>query len=217
MIVGGFTRRRALAAQTGGPVEQPGRRLGVCAGWAVDSRAARILADTGRPPPPVTPIAPSLVPDDDPVAWHTQPELPLWGLTRKRRIDVHPQPDGTVHVDAMFRDSFRDGDGHEKVLHEFAITSTTPPMGPEPSAESAGSGEPTIGALVPEPFVLPHLECPVAVDSAQLLVGMPFAELRDRVSVALYGPSSCTHLNDLARSLADVPALLAALGHRRRA
>jgi hypothetical protein len=37
---------------------------------------------------------------------------------------------------------------------------------------------------------------------------MPCADLRDLVSSTLFGPSTCTHLNDLMRSIADVPALL---------
>lgn len=205
MIVGGFTRRRALAELNGGPVKHPGRRLDVCAGWAADSRAARHLDEHGHGPRAVTPAAPSLVPDDDPIAWHTLPELPVWGLSRRRRIDVIrlPAPDGSetaeVRVDAMFRDSFRDGDGREKVLHEYGIATTL-------DADGA------VADAVADPRVLPHLECPAAAASATRLHGMPFADLRDRVSLNLYGPSSCTHLNDLARSLADVPALLRAAG-----
>jgi len=99
MVVGGFTRRRALAA-AGQPVPQPGRRLDVCAGWAVDSRAARIMADTGTPPPPVTPAAPSLVDADDPTGWHTLAALPAFGMSRRRRVDAHL--DGAqVQVEAL--------------------------------------------------------------------------------------------------------------------
>lgn len=205
MIVGGFTRRRALARRTGGPVAQPGRRLDVCAGWAADSRAARILAEVGIPPPPITPPAPSLLPGDDPQAWHTLPDLPVWGLSRRRRIDVHPDPEsGLVAVDAMFRDSFRDGDGQEKVLHEYGVRTQVDATG-------------HVAGTTAEPRVLPHLECPVAAASASRLHGMPFGELRDRVSMSLYGPTSCTHLNDLARSLTDVPTLLRELAAYRPA
>jgi hypothetical protein len=207
MIVGGFTRRRALAQLAAGPVKHPGRRLDVCAGWATGSRAARHLDAHGYGPRAVTPAAPTLVPPEDPIAWHTLPELPIWGLSRRRRIDVQPLPAdpdaGTpsgspaVQVDAMFRDSFRDGDGHEKVLHEYGITTTL-------------DGTGAVQATSADPRVLPHLECPVAAASATQLAGMPSADLRDRVSLTLYGPGSCTHLNDLARSLADVPVLLRA-------
>lgn len=197
MVVGGFTRRRALAA-AGEPVPQPGRRLDVCAGWAVASRAARIMSETGTPPPPVTPEAPQLVPADDARAWHTLAALPPWGMSRRRRIDAHRDPDdpSRVHVDAMFRDSFVDGSGHERVLHEYGVLVLL----------EANEGR--VLAVDADPRVLPHLECPAAGASASRLVGMPCADLRDLVSSNLFGPSTCTHLNDLMRSIADVPALV---------
>ncbi len=194
MVVGGFTRRRALAA-AGEPVPQPGRRLDVCAGWAVDSRAARIMADTGTPPPPVTPRAPDLVAADDPTGWHTLGALPLFGMSRRRRVDAHLE-DARIEVDAMFRDSFVDAEGTERVLHEYGVTVTL----------EANEGR--VLDVRPAPRVLPHLECPVAGASTQRLVGMPCADLRDLVSSTLWGPSTCTHLNDLMRSIADVPALV---------
>ncbi len=197
MVIGGLTRRRALAA-AGASVAQPGRRLDVCAGWATGSRAARVLAATGSPPPPVTPPAPALTGDQH--GWHTLPELPPWGMSRRRRVDVHhggddgPEP-GTVSVEAMFRDSFRDGDGDERVLHEIGVLA-----GLEPSSLALQS-------ISVSPRVLPHRECPVAMPSADALLGVDCGRLREVVSAQLFGPSSCTHLNDLMRSLADVPAL----------
>ena len=83
------------------------------------------------------------------------------------------------------------------MLHEYGITTTL-------------DGTGAVQAASADPRVLPHLECPVAAASATHLAGMPSADLRDRVSLTLYGPGSCTHLNDLARSLADVPVLLRA-------
>jgi len=194
MVVGGFTRRRALAA-AGEPVPQPGRRLDVCAGWAVDSRAAQIMADTGTPPPPVTPPAPDLVRDDDPTGWHTLAMLPAWAMSRRRRVDAHLEG-AQIEVDAMFRDSFIDIEGRERVLHEYGVRATL----------EANEGR--VLAVLPAPRVLPHVECPVAGASTERLVGMPCADLRDLVSSTLCGPSTCTHLNDLMRSIADVPALL---------
>ena len=194
MVVGGFTRRRALAA-AGEPVPQPGRRLDVCAGWAVDSRAARIMADTGTPPPPVTPEAPDLVRADDRAGWHTLAPLPTFGMSRRRRIDAH-LAGAQIEVDAMFRDSFVDAEGVQRVLHEYGVHATL----------EANEGR--VLEVRPAPRVLPHLECPVAGASTQRLIGMPCADLRDLVSSTLFGPSTCTHLNDLMRSIADVPALL---------
>jgi len=193
MVVGGFTRRWALAA-AGEPVPQPGRRLDVCAGWAADSRAARVLAETGAPPPAVTPPAPELLPEDDPRAWHTLGALPVFGMSRRRRVDAH-RADDLVHVDAMFRDSFVDAMGQERVLHEFAVRAALDPTG-------------RLCSIEPQPRVAPHVECPVVVASASRLLGMPGGDLRDLVSATLFGPTTCTHLNDLIRSLSDVPALL---------
>ena len=200
MIIGGYTQRRAPAAADQ-PVPQPGRRVDVCVGWSASSRAVRILAATGSPPPPVTPPAPSLTEGNEPHDWHTLATLPMWGISRRRRIDVHRGDgvdggDGSVVVDAMFRDSFVDGEGVERVLHEYGVEVRLDPHGR------------TLTSITPDPRVLPHLECPVAVASAQLLIGGACARLRESVSSQLFGPSTCTHLNDLMRSLADVPALL---------
>ena len=198
MVVGGFTRRWALAA-AGEPVPQPGRRLDVCMGWAVDSQAARVLAASGSLPPPVTPEAPDLVAADDPRGWHTLGALGPWGMSRRRRVDARDEGDH-VQVDAMFRDSFLDVAGQERVLHEYGVRVTLDPH------------EHRVHTVEADPRVLPHLECPAAGASAARLVGMPCADLRDLVSLTLFGPSTCTHLNDLMRSLADVPALLGRTG-----
>jgi hypothetical protein len=58
------------------------------------------------------------------------------------------------------------------------------------------------------------MECPGAVASAGRLVGMRLAELRTWVRREMTGASTCTHLNDTLRSLADVSALVSALGER---
>jgi hypothetical protein len=59
--------------------------------------------------------------------------------------------------------------------------------------------------------VLPWDECPGAAGSAARLVGQPVGALRRIVGDELRGTSTCTHLNDLLRSLADVPHLVALL------
>ncbi len=196
MIIGGFTRRRAIAESAGGPLPQPGRRLDVCAGWAAESRAAITLAQTGIPPAPVTPLAPDLGCDTDSLAWHTLPELPAYGISRRRRIDVLDTGEEVV-AEAWFRDSFTDADGAHRVLHEYRV------------AVTADRGSYAVRHLSAHPRVLPHRECPVAAASAQRMRGIPLGQLRERVSSDLFGPESCTHLNDLLRSLADVPGLLA--------
>lgn len=202
VVISGFTGRRADKAEVpsssrlprpAGPAE-PRRRLDVCAGWASAGRAARIFRETGVSPSPVTPAAPSLVSRDDPRGWHTLPTLPIGGMSRRRRIDVSLR-DGGVVAASMWRDSFVDAQGVERVLHEYDVEVLLDP------------GPWTIEAVRTDPHVLPHTECPMAAPSAQGIVGLRAVALRDRVSADIFGPSSCTHLNDLLRGLTDVPAL----------
>jgi len=52
-----------------------------------------------------------------------------------------------------------------------------------------------------------------AVASADRLRGTTFDDLRLRVRRELVGTASCTHLNDMLRSLADLDALLPRTEH----
>ncbi|MGO9511307.1 MAG: DUF2889 domain-containing protein [Mycobacterium sp.] len=56
--------------------------------------------------------------------------------------------------------------------------------------------------------VLPWQECPGAIGSAARVQGMGLVELRDRVRGEFVGVSTCTHLNDTLRAIADLDALL---------
>ena len=58
---------------------------------------------------------------------------------------------------------------------------------------------------------LPWPECPGAVASAGRLVGEAVAGLRPKVHADFRGTTTCTHLNDVLRSLAGVVALARAL------
>jgi hypothetical protein len=59
--------------------------------------------------------------------------------------------------------------------------------------------------------VLPWQECPRALASAGRLAGQPVADLRRVVRREFTGTSTCTHLNDVLRLLADVEFLAAEL------
>lgn len=223
LIIAGYTYRRSK--RDAEPAK--GRSPGVCAGWAADSRAMRIFSQSGTPPAAVTPPNRPLAAPDDPIGWHTLPTLPVWGISRRRRMDVwrhhdrqdeptgddagarsgRPDPTdglgtpggrGGLAFDAMFRDVFRDDANEEFVLHEYGVTGRVGADG-------------RVASLRATPRVLPHRECPVSADSAPGLVGVPAAQLRERVSMELFGPATCTHLNDLLRFLADVTALAAAV------
>ncbi len=192
LIISGFTQRH-LSPST---APRQARRIDVCAGWTRDGWAAHAVRERGIPPEPPGPDAPPLPDPRDPRGWHTLAPLPTWGISRRRRIDVWPQGD-TLAVDAMFRDTYVDGAGSSRVLHEYAAMATVDAQTQRVLAVEATA------------LVVPHAECPAAVASAQGILGVAAGDLRDRVSMDLFGPRSCTHLNDLLRSLADVPALAA--------
>ena len=73
---------------------------------------------------------------------------------------------------------------------------------------SARPGFTTCDAI---PQVLPWVECPVAAASAWSLVGTPIGDVRRAVRSTFHGTHTCTHLNDLLRSVGDVPALIGRL------
>jgi hypothetical protein len=101
-------------------------------------------------------------------------------MRRRRRLDLTPG----YEVDVHFRDSHMDEAYAESVVYEYSVT-----------------------GMAARARVLPWMECPGAVASATRLVGMPAAELRGWVRRELTGATTCTHLNDTLRSLADVTAL----------
>jgi hypothetical protein len=94
-----------------------------------------------------------------------------------------------------FRDSHVDDGGRETIMHEYTLTGTADPAAGRVVAVSA------------QVRVLPWMECPGALASAQRIDGMELDQLRLRVRKEFVGRSTCTHLNDSLRSLADVMAL----------
>ncbi len=170
----------------------------LCAGWAHEGTLMVTVRSTGQIPVSTGPPAPSLERHDDPLAWHPMPPLPLHAMRRRRRLDVvRPGPSGEAHrFDAHFRDSHMDQDGAEWVVHEYSATG---------AFDVVGGRVLDIGA---QAHVLPWMECPGAVASAERLSGMPIAELRTRVRREFTGTSTCTHLNDTLRSLGDLEVLV---------
>jgi hypothetical protein len=131
---------------------------------------------------------------DDDLAWHAHPSPEGVTMRRARRIDVWA--DGPViFVDAFFQDSSTLPEGGRQAIHEYTLT----------AAADLETG--TVRAITPVARVLPYDECPLAVGNVAALTGLPLADLRGAVLERLRGPLGCTHLNDMLRALADVPAL----------
>ncbi|MCU1586582.1 MAG: hypothetical protein JWN31_75, partial [Frankiales bacterium] len=169
----------------------------LCAGWASGATPMRSI-DAGGPVP-----MPALVPvpvedSADLLAHEPRPALLPGRLRRSRRIDV--VPGDVLTVDATFRDSWVDPTDGEGILHEYVVTASVDLDG-------------TVLAISADPRVLPYGECPRAVASPQVLVGAHIGSAAEAMPVDLSGTSSCTHLNDLLRSLACVPALAAKATH----
>ena len=173
----------------------------LCAGWAHDAIMMVTIRAKGEVPTPMGPPAPLLESEDDPSGWHAMDPLGPHAMRRRRRLDLFAAEGNPANqrVDAHFRDSHRDPSGLETVVHEYSLVG------------SIDAAEGRVVELSARANVLPWMECPGALASAGRLAGMPLAELRPRVRRELTGSSSCTHLNDMLRSLGDVPALSAAL------
>jgi len=166
----------------------------LCAGWARDGTMLRLIGEHHRSPVPVGPPAPALPATDD--AFHAVAPLVPHATRRIRRIDVGAEHGGVHTVEAFFRDTHCDGAGHETVVHEYSTTVTV---------DAACR---VVTSIAVRPDVLPWIECPSALASAQRVVGQPVADLRSFVRRELSGVTTCTHLNDVLRTLADVDHLV---------
>ncbi|SPM35028.1 hypothetical protein BN973_05859, partial [Mycobacterium rhizamassiliense] len=169
-----------------------------CAGFATGGLLLNSF-EAGDPVIVTGPAAPDLDHGDDPVdpcAWHQLAALPRHAMRRRRRIDVYKESDGRAGIDAMFRDTYVRTDGVETIIHEYTLDAVV---------------DTETGVIVDSratPRVLPWQECPGAVASAARITGMTLQELHFRVRRELSGTSTCTHLNDLLRSVADAEALI---------
>jgi hypothetical protein len=168
----------------------------VCTGFAA---GAESLEQDGRPggDQSSTAVLPLQNPDD-PDGWHVMPDQHGPQMRRARRIDIWCEG-GLLKVDAGFQDSGSDPSGGRTAIHEYRVFAEI---------------EPVTGALVALqalPLVLPYRECPGASIKATRLIGKPVGDFRATVLETLPSTLGCTHLNDVLRALADVPALAAPL------
>ena len=199
VLVSGYAQLHAGAFPTRPMPDQfLDAQVDLCAGWAADASMMQIIRATGQNPTPLGPVAPELVDAADPDGWHARPAMATHSTRRARRLDViAPTVAGEPYrIDAHFRDSHMDGDGEETVVHEYGLAATF---------DAATRTLTTIAATA---NVLPWQECPGAVASATRLAGLPITDLRRVVRREFTGTSTCTHLNDVLRLLADVEVLL---------
>jgi hypothetical protein len=179
-------------------------RADVCSGWRADGTMMNAIRDEGRIPVPIGPVAPPLERQGDDLSWHRLEPLPTGAMRRHRRLDVYRDghresySDPLIRVDAMFRDTHVDPDGLETVLHEYSIDATL-------------DDGLCVTSIEATPRVLPWTECPWAAPSATRLCGEPVYGLRRLVRNNFHGVDTCTHLNDMLRSLADIAPLAALL------
>jgi hypothetical protein len=140
------------------------------------------------------PVAPSLDRPDDPIAWHAMPPLVPGSVRRRRRMDVTFPADaaGEITADAFFRDAHVDPDGAERALHEYSVRATVSQGGRVMTSVEVDAG------------ALPSGDCPAALLAVSGLAGTRLDQLEERIRATLRGTASCTHLNDVLLSLADL-------------
>jgi hypothetical protein len=172
-------------------------RRDICAGWRSDGTMIVTLEEKGHLPVSLGPPAGVLEPPDDLLSWHEMPPLTPGAMRRRRLVDV--TLGDPIEVFAMFRDSHLEPDGAETVLHEYSVTATVRPE------------DNVLHDCVAKPHVLPWPECPGAAASAGRLNGERLEDIPSMVSAELRGTSTCTHLNDLLRSLGRAASLLSHL------
>jgi hypothetical protein len=199
----GHDETRPSGALAGSPADDGARlvKADICSGWRSDGTMMVALRSGGAMPAPVGPSAPSLADVDDPAGWHDIADLNPDSMRRRRLVDVTWSDPLAVY--AMFRDTHKGPDGIETVLHEYSVEATVDP------------GTLRVLQCHATPRSLPWIECPQAAGSASRLEGQPIGDLRSFVQSQLRGTTTCTHLNDLLRSLADVGALAAIMTERQ--
>ncbi|MDR7156478.1 hypothetical protein J2W40_003322 [Sphingobium xenophagum] len=174
-----------------------GEMLDVCTGFAKGSTALNEIDMSGRNFSDAPHVG-GLPNPDDPNSWHKMAEQQGPAMRRARRIDAW-RDGNLIIVDAFFQDSGTSPAGGRRGVHEYRV-----------HAEIDGATY-TMLSLQALPMILPFAECPGASVKAGRVVGRNVAEFRNVVLDVLPGTLGCTHLNDVLRSLADVPAMVSEL------
>jgi hypothetical protein len=190
-----------MARFSAGANGAPGRKMvDICTGFAEGASSLTAEGLPGSNGQSRTPVGPLENPQD-PLGWHQMPVQQGPRKRRARRIDVWRDADA-IKIDAAFQDSGSNPDGGRTAIHEYRLYA-------EVDAQSG-----ILAALQVLPLILPYRECPGAAVKATRMIGHKLADFRNDVLETLPGPQGCTHLNDVLRALADVPALALQLPDR---
>jgi Protein of unknown function (DUF2889) len=181
------------AASTAG---KHGVMTDICAGFEQGSTA--LLPDGSSNRTQSCADVPSLVNPLDPDGWHTLYDHAPVSMRRARRIDVWREG-ADVRIEIGFQDSGTNPKGGRTAIHEYLVHAT------------ALGDDLTLAHIAVDPRVLPYRECPNAAPNAALMIGQTLEDFRRSVLETLPGPLGCTHLNDVLRSMAEVPHLAAKL------
>lgn len=168
----------------------------VCAGYERSSSA--FLPDGSSAASHQVQAVEPLTRPDDKQAWHELlPEIVAPSMRRSRRIDIWFEEQ--LHIDVFFQDSCMTPSGVRVGVHEYTLKLV---------ADHSSS---EIHRIAADPQILPFDECPRAAKNIDRILGLHLHDLRSMVPRTLPGTSGCTHLNDMLRSLTDVPGLAQAL------
>jgi Protein of unknown function (DUF2889) len=124
---------------------------------------------------------------------------PVEALASRRARSLTVTAGHELSAVVRFRDSYADPDGVERALHEWTVTASLDSSTGRIVSIDADSGQ------------LPWQECPAAGRSAATLRGVHPNEIERIVAGEFRGISTCTHLNDTLRSMAELPDLIAQL------
>lgn len=171
----------------------PARSMqGICIGFRRDSSGldpqgrVRPSQNTSRVVPLANPA--------DPLGWHEFAGFGGINFRRARRIDIWREGDA-LSVETHFQDSASSPDWDGRIaIHEYLLVARIDAQG-------------RLDAVAARPGTLPFPECRAAPANLDALIGTPARELRETVLDKLSLTHGCTHLNDVMRSLAEVPVL----------
>ncbi|MFW2449201.1 MAG: DUF2889 domain-containing protein [Qipengyuania pacifica] len=170
----------------------PRNMEGVCIGFR---RGASGLAPSGRVKPSqnTSRVVPLTNPAE-PSGWHEFADFHGINFRRARRIDIWREGE-RLRVESHFQDSASSPNGETRIaIHEYLLEAQIDLQG-------------RLASVAARPGTLPFPECRAAPTNLHALIGIPASELREVVLEKLSLKHGCTHLNDMMRSLAEVPVL----------